>query len=95
MALLLDLLKTMISQTYLNTRATTAHIGDTLVKASQQMLLLSGHVANFNSWIQTQIGKLTPCGETCQDILMYLWKAYQVAPDAQFRQYIRDWKNEH
>jgi hypothetical protein len=89
------LLKTMISQTYLDTRATTAHIRDTLVEAPQQMLTLSGNVASFNDWIRTQIGKLTARGETCQDILTYLWKAYQVAPDAQFRQYIRDRKNEH
>jgi hypothetical protein len=89
------LLKTIISQTYLDTRATTAHIRDTLVESSQQMLLFTGNVSKFNDWIRTQVGKLTARGETCQDILTYLWKAYQVAPDAQFRQYVRDRKNEH
>jgi hypothetical protein len=89
------LLKTIISQTYLDTKATTAHIRDTLVEASQQMLLCAGNVSVFNDWIRTQVSKLTARGETCQDILTYLWKAYQVAPDAQFRQYIRDRKNEH
>jgi hypothetical protein len=89
------LLKVIINLTYLDTRATTSHIRDTLVSASEKLALLNGNIETFNNWVREQTGKLTARGETCQDLLIYLFHAYSSAPDQVFKDYIKDRRNEY
>jgi hypothetical protein len=90
-----SLLKTIIQLTYIDTRATTAHIRDTLVSADIQLQNLKGNIEEFNNWVRGQVARLNARGEECADLLTYLFKAYTAAPDQVFKDYIRDRKDEY
>jgi hypothetical protein len=85
-----SLLKVIIMLTYADTRATASHIRDTLVAATIKLEALNGNVEEFNTWIEEQVSKLAARGETCADLLTYLFNAYEAAPDATFRKYVKD-----
>lgn len=89
------LLKQIIVLSYIDTRATTAHIRDTLVDMPKTLLSLNGNITAFNKWVREQVGKLTARGATAPDLLAYLWKTYKQAPDKEFVSYIKDLRNQY
>ena len=52
------LLKWLIMLTYIDNRATTAHIRETLIDMAYQLTNLQGDITAFNDWIREQIRQL-------------------------------------
>ena len=85
----------MIILTYIDNRATTAHIRETLIDMTMQLTTLQGNITKFNDWVREQVGQLAARGTAAPDLLTYLWKAYLQATDTEFMQYIKTLKAEY
>ena len=66
------LLKQIIVLTYIDNRATTAHIRDTLIDMSDKLVELDGNVTEFNNWVRAQVVRLNARGTDAPDLLSYL-----------------------
>ena len=89
------LLKRLIMLTYIDNRATTAHIRETLIDMANQLTNLQGDITSFNDWVREQVRQLAARGTSAPDLLTYLWKTYLQAPDAEFKRYIKTLKAEY
>ena len=89
------LLKRLIMLTYIDNRATTAHIRETLIDMASQLTHLQGDITSFNDWVREQVRQLAARGTAPPDLLTYLWKTYLQAPDAEFKRYIKTLKAEY
>jgi hypothetical protein len=89
------LLKHIISKTYVDTRAATTHIRNSLLHMNKKLESLSGNIESLNDWVRSQVDRLSARGETCQDLLIYLFDAYSQAPDSTFVQYIAQQKSQY
>ena len=79
------LLKRLIMLTYIDNRATTAHIRETLIDMATQLIHLQGDITSFNDWVREQVRQLAARGTGAPDLLTYLWKTYLQASDAEFK----------
>ena len=52
------LLKRLIMITYIDNRATTAHIKETLIDMTYQLTNLQGDITSFNDWVREQVCQL-------------------------------------
>ena len=84
------LLKQIIISTFVDTRATASQICELLVDIEQQLETQKGNITKFNEWVEEQVAILQSRGEEAHDLLTYLWKTYQKAPDAKFVEYIQN-----
>ena len=84
------LLKQIIVSTFVDTRATASQIWESLVDMTQQLEAHKGNITKFNNWVKEQVAILHSRGEEALDVLTYLWKTYQRAPDAKFVEYIQN-----
>ena len=82
------LIKRLIMLTYIDNRATTAHIRETLIDMTYQLTTFQGDITSFNDWVREQVCQLAARGTSTPDLLTYLWKTYLPAPDAEFKCYI-------
>ena len=89
------LLKWIIMLTYIDNRATTSHIRETLIDMTHQLTSLQGDITAFNNWVREQVHQLAAQGTAAPDLLTYLWKTYLQAPDAEFKCYIKTLKAEY
>ena len=89
------LLKRLIMLTYIDNRATTAHIRETLIDMATQLIHLQGDITSFNDWVREQVRQLAARGTGAPDLLTYLWKTYLQAPAAEFKRYIKTLKAEY
>ena len=87
------LLKQIIVSTFVDTRATASQICESLVDMTQQLETQKGNITKFNEWVEEQVAILQSRGEEAHDLLTYLWKTYQKAPDAKFVEYIQNLRN--
>ena len=87
------LLKQIIVSTFVDTRATALQIWESHVDMTQQLEAHKGNITKFNKWVEEQVGILHSRGEEAHDLLTYLWKTYQGAPDAKFMEYIQNLRN--
>ena len=88
------LLKQIIVSTSIDTRATVSQIHESLVDMAQQLETPKGSITKFNKWVEEQVAILQSRGEEAHDLLTYLWKTYQKAPDAKFIEYIQNLHND-
>ena len=88
------LLKQIIVSTFVDTRATASQIRESLVDMTQQLEAHKGNITKFNEWVEEQVAILHSRGEEAHDLLTYLWKTYQRAPDAKFVEYIQNLCND-
>ena len=79
------LLKWLIMLTYIDNRATTAHIRETLIDKTYQLTNLQGDSTAFNNWVREQVRQLAARGTSAPDLLTYLWKTYLQALDDEFK----------
>jgi hypothetical protein len=82
------LLKKIIMLTYIDTRATTAHIRNSLINMMTQFKTLDGDVTKFNAWVNGQVSQLRARGVDAPDLTSFLWNTYQGAPDSYFVSYV-------
>ena len=88
------LLKQIIVSTFVDTRATASQIQESLVDMTQQFETHKGNITKLNEWVEEQVAILQSRGEEAHDLLTYLWKTYQKAPDAKFIEYIQNLRND-
>ena len=78
--------------TYIDNRATTAHIRETLIDMTYQLTNLQGNITAFNNWVCEQVHQLAAQATSAPDLL---WKTYLQALDAEFKHYIKTLKVEY
>ena len=83
------LLKQIIISTFMDTRATVAQIRESLVDMSNEFEKQKGNIMTFNEWVEDQVMILYSRGEEVHNLLTYLCKTYQKAPDSKFIEYIQ------
>ena len=88
------LLKQIIVSTFIDTRATASQIRELLVDMAQQLETQKGNITKFNEWVEEQVTILQSREEEARDLLTYLWKTYQKAPDAKFVENIQNLHND-
>ena len=88
------LLKQIIVSTFVDTRATASQNQESLVDMTQQLEAHKGNITKFNKWVEEQVAILHSRREEAHDLLTYLWKPYQRAPDAKFVEYIQNQCND-
>ena len=71
-----------------------AQIHESLVDMAQQLETQKGNITKFNEWVEEQVALLQSRGEEAHDLLTYLCKTYQKAPDAKFVEYIQNLCND-
>lgn len=89
------LLKIIISQAHVDSRATVSFIRDSLQLLHVKMIELDSNVIEFNLYVNAQINKLAHRGETSDDLLINLFKGYKAANDVEFVDLIRRKKNDY
>ena len=82
------LFKKIIQLTYVDAMATALHICETLMDMHLKLPTFQHDIRKFNDWIRIKVGKLASRGQEASDLLMYLWKSYQVVADKKFVAYI-------
>jgi hypothetical protein len=89
------LLKLIISQAHVDSRATVSHIRTSLTLLDAKMIELDSNVETFNQYVKAQIKNLLARGETSSDLLINLFKGYKVADDVEFLDFIRRKENSY
>jgi hypothetical protein len=82
------LLKVIIAETHQDTNATTKHIREKLRDLHQYIVKVDSDIVKFNQHVNLLIEGLAAWGETTQDLLTDLFKAYKQASDNKFVEYI-------
>ena len=66
------LLKRLIMLTYIDNRATTAHIRETHIDMMYQLTNLQGDITAFNDWVREQVHQLAAQGTSAPDLLTHV-----------------------
>ena len=82
------LLKVIITESYVDTNATTKRIRISLTKLDEYMASCKSNVEHFNKYVEDLLDSLAARGETTQDLLPNLVKGYQAASDKTFVKYM-------
>ena len=88
------LLKQIIILTQVDNPASTMYIREMLIESKSKLLQLKGSRMEFNQWVRKQMGRLHTWEQEAVDLLYYLWKTYEAAPDDEFVVYIKDLKSQ-
>jgi hypothetical protein len=78
------LLKMVISQAHVNSRATVSFICTSLTKLDKNMFELDSNVDAFNVYVKLQLKNISAKGDTSNDLLINLFKGYKVTNDVEF-----------
>lgn len=89
------LLKQIITMTHIDNTGTSAFIQDALMDMPAKLKALGGNISDLNQWVLDQKQRLASLGEVEPNILPYLWRTYQSAPDHKFVNYIEALKDAH
>ena len=82
------LLKCIISEIFVDTRATVTLIRTKLSKLDTKMVELNYNVEEFNLYVNTLLTNLAARGEKTQDLFTNLIKGYETVPDEKFKDLI-------
>ena len=63
------LLKMVTMLTYIDIRATTVHIPESLIHMKMQLMIQQGNITEFNDWVMEQAGQLAARGNIAPDLL--------------------------
>jgi uncharacterized membrane protein YgcG len=88
-------LKTIIGLAHIDTRATAAHIRQSLAKLPAKLAELNFDITEFNTYVKVQRGALMARGEESTDLLVNLFDALASVPDVPFTQYVDRIKDEY
>jgi hypothetical protein len=89
------LLKLIITQAHVDSRATVTHIRTSLTTLDVKKIKLDSNIETFNVYVKAQIKNLSARGETTNDLLTNLFKGYKVANDVEFANFIRRKENSY
>jgi hypothetical protein len=82
------LLKLIISQAHVDSRATVSFIRTSLTQLDSKMIELDSDVESFNFYVKAQVKNLLARGETSSDLLINLFKGYKAANDVEFLDFL-------
>jgi hypothetical protein len=83
------LLKAIIMRAHVDTRATVTFICEALSQLDVTMSGLDSNITKFNVYVKSQVISLEARGESTNDLLINLFKGYQMAQDEDFAQFIK------
>jgi hypothetical protein len=83
------LLKVIIRESHIDTRATVRHIRGKLSALDLYIPTIGYDIVKFNTYVKDLMDSLYARGETTQDLLANVFKAYKAASDRNFVEYIR------
>lgn len=84
------MLRALISVVSIETRATISCVREQLTKLPELMTEVKSNITEFNLIVAEHLDTLRAVDETCDDLLTYLFAAYQTASDGAFVRYIAD-----
>jgi hypothetical protein len=83
------LLKAIIMMAHFDTRATVTFIHEALSQLDVKMSSLDSNITKFNIYVKSQVISLEARGEPTNDLLVNVFKGYQMAQDKDFAQFIK------
>ena len=83
------LLKIIIRESHIDTRATVRHIRDKLSSLDLYLPTIGHDIIKFNTYVKDLLDSLNARGETTHDLLSNVFKAYKSTTDKTFVEYIR------
>ena len=86
----LCLLKILIKESHLDSNATSSMIRTKLTNLDEYLDEVENDIVQFNHYVQMLMDSLTARGETTQDLMTNLFKAYAACSDTTFVRYISD-----
>jgi hypothetical protein len=89
------LLKLIISNAHVDSRATVTFIRNSLRKLDAKMIQLDSNVVEFNLYVKAQVLSLAQRGETTTDLLVNLFEGYKAADDVEFKDLLKRKENEY
>ena len=82
-------LKVIIREAQIDTRATVLHIRSKLSSLDTYISTIAFDIVKFNAYVKDLVDSLAARGETTQDLLANLFKAYKAVKDCNFVAYIK------
>ena len=86
----LCLLKILIRESHLDSNATSSMIRTKLSNLDEYLVETNNDILKFNNHVRMLMDSLTARGETTQDLLTNLFKAYAACSDSTFVKYVAD-----
>jgi hypothetical protein len=83
------LLKVLIRESHIDSRATVLHLRSKLSSLDTYIHSIDYDIPKFHGYVKDLLDSLRARGETTQDLLANLFKAYKVVKDREFVAYIR------
>ena len=83
------LLKLMIQNSVINTRAKDTHLRENLTNWDTYMSTVNSDIDNFNQYSKVNVDGLKASGERTDDLIINLFKDYHVASDGKFVRYTK------
>ena len=83
------LFKLTTKKSIIDTHATATHLQENLTNFGTYMSTVNYNIKNFNQYIKVNVDGLKARGECKDDLIINLFKAYQVASDGEFVRYIK------
>ena len=85
--------KLLMQKAIIGMRATATHLRKNLTNLDTYMTTVNSNIEKFNQYVKVNVEGLRARGERTDDLMINLFKAYQVASDAVFVQYIKIKRN--
>jgi len=89
------LFKCILTRSHVDTRATSTVIRMNLSSLDHHISTINYNITTFNEYVRSQQNSLASRGEVTQDLLVNLFKAYQVVPDREFSNYINRYQDKY
>ncbi len=83
------LLKIIIARAHVDTRATVSFIRSALSNLDTKMSALDSNITKFNIYVKAQVISLEARGEVTNDLLVNVFKGYQMAQDDDFQAFVK------
>jgi hypothetical protein len=82
-------LKAIIMRAHVDTRATVTFIREALSQLDVKMSAFDSNITKFNIYVKSQVICLEARGESTNDLLVNVFKGYQIAQDEDFAQFVK------
>jgi len=83
------LLKVIIMRAHVDTRATVSFIREALSKLDDKMSAFDSNITKFNTYVKAQVISLEARGESTNDLLVNVFKGYNMAQDEDFGHFVK------
>ena len=81
-------LNDLVDITHIDTRSTASHLRETMSILDKYIVTFDYDIETFNQYVDAQRSPLLSKGQTSNNLLVNLFKAYLLIPDVTFTNYI-------